>query len=183
MRTVRSIWPSIAHVILERHALPIVLGEPGIGALPAQYGNDSIDGEQCQDHPSQKNRPIIRHQLIQGSPKRTPRNHRHMGLVPSAADDDTDDSEQDECDAGDDEPMRKLELFHKSYVLHPSRLSPSARFRRGGGWPRACQQRSTCRWRHSSICSIAREDHRSTDLDALSGSRAAAGFFGHIFSC
>jgi hypothetical protein len=63
-----------------------------------------------------------------------------MGLVPSAADDDTHDTEQDERYAADDEPMRKIELFHKGYVFHPSRLSPSIRFQRGGGWPRAGQE-------------------------------------------
>jgi hypothetical protein len=47
-------------------------------ALPALYDNNSIDGEQHQDQPSQKNRPIIRHQLIQGSPKRTPKPSPHQ---------------------------------------------------------------------------------------------------------
>jgi hypothetical protein len=63
-----------------------------------------------------------------------------MDLVPGAADDDTHDTEQDERDAADDEPMRKLELLHKGYVLHPNRPSPSARSRPGGGWPRAGQE-------------------------------------------
>ena len=60
-----------------------------------------------------------------------------MNLASSAADDDTHDTEQDEGYAADDEPMRKIELFHKGSVFHPSSLSPSIRFQRGGGWPRA----------------------------------------------
>jgi hypothetical protein len=59
-----------------------------------------------------------------------------MKLVRSAAGDDTDGSEQDECDADDDEPMRRFDLFHKGHVLHPNCPSPSARSRPAGGWLR-----------------------------------------------
>ena len=50
-----------------------------------------------------------------------------MDLVPSAADDDTHDTEQDEGYAADDEPMRKIELFYSGYgsTLVAFRLQPN----------------------------------------------------------
>lgn len=105
-----------------------------------------------------------------------------MDLVPSAADDDTHDAEQDERYAADDEPMRKIELFHNGYVFHPSRLSPSIRFQGGGGWPRAGQEGLLLMAPLVDLLNCSRRPPLA-DLGALSSSRAATGFFGHIFSC
>jgi len=54
-----------------------------MGLSPTLYSNNSIDDEQCQDKPNQKDWPTVWHQMIHGSPKETsqPSPHRYQTYV------------------------------------------------------------------------------------------------------